>query len=149
MRTGNTLDAISRLEGSGGLTNQERSLLEENYRFLRKLEHRLQIMYDLQTHQLPNSASELRKVARRMGYVDTSEGLAVTAFQADYRQRTEINHTILKHLLHDAFVDDAQAVPEVDLVNNPDPDPETIEQVLGQYPFVDVPAAYVHLMSLA
>jgi len=149
VRTGNTLDAISRLEQSGGLTHQERTLLEENYRFLRKLEHRLQIMYDLQTHQLPNSANELRKLARRMGYVDTPEDPAVAAFQADYCQRTEINHTILRHLLHDAFTDDAETEPEVDLVNNPDPDPETIAQVLGQYPFVDVPAAYIHLMSLA
>ncbi len=149
VRTGNTLDAISCLEHSGGLTTQEGSLLEENYRFLRKLEHRLQIMYDLQTHQLPAQDTELAKVARRMGYVDSREALAVDAFQTDYREQTEINHQILKHLLHDAFPDDAETEPEVDLVNNPDPEPETIEQVLGQYPFVDVPSAYVNLMSLA
>lgn len=149
VRTGNTLDAISRLEQSGGLTHQERTMLEENYRFLRKLEHRLQIMYDLQTHQLPALANELKKVARRMGYADTPEATAVSAFKADYQQRTEINHTILKHLLHDAFADDAEAVPEIDLVNNPDPGPEAIEQVLGQYPFEDVQAAYHNLMSLA
>jgi len=149
VRTGNTLDAISCLAQTGGLTSQERLLLEENYRFLRKLEHRLQIMYDLHTHQLPVLPHELTKVARRMGYVDSSETMAVEAFQSDYRERTEINHTILKHLLHDAFGDDAETEPEVDLVNNPDPEPETIEQVLGQYPFVDVRAAYVNLMSLA
>ena len=32
---------------------QERDILEENYAFLRKVEHRLQIMFDLQTHTLP------------------------------------------------------------------------------------------------
>jgi len=152
VRTGNTLDAIAKLEQSGGLTHQERTLLEENYRFLRKLEHRLQIMYDLQTHQLPTATSELRKVARRMGFGEQTRGTdetAIEAFQADYAQRTKINREILKHLLHDAFGDNAETEPEVDLVNNPDPSPETIEQVLGQYPFADVQAAYGNLMSLA
>ena len=41
IRTGNTLQAIASLEQVGCLTRQERSLLEENYAFLRKLEHRL------------------------------------------------------------------------------------------------------------
>jgi len=149
VRTSNTLDAISRLAQSGGLTHQERILLEENYRFLRKLEHRLQIMYDLQTHQLPRQASELKKVARRLGFVDTPEQTTVAAFQEDYRQRTEVNHKILEHLLHDAFSDDAETEPEVDLVNNPDPRPEAIEQVLQKYDFSDVQGAYANLMSLA
>ncbi len=149
VRTGNTLDAMTRLEQSGGLTTQERLLLEENYRFLRKLEHRLQIMYDLQTHQLPSSSLELTKVARRMGFQDMAEASALEAFQADYGERTEINHKILKHLMHDAFADDAESVPEVDLVNNPEPTQETIEQVLGPYGFADIPAAYANLMSLA
>ncbi len=38
---------------------------------------------------------------------------------------------------------------EIDLVNDPDPSPETIQRVLGRYPFRDVPAAYDNLMSLA
>ena len=40
VRTGNTLEAIERLEQAGCLTPQERTLLEENYRFLRNVEHR-------------------------------------------------------------------------------------------------------------
>lgn len=149
VRTGNTLEAISRLEQAGGLTHQESSLLEENYRFLRMLEHRLQIMYDLQTHSLPTAAGDLEKVARRMGYVDSQEASAVDAFQADYQQLTEVNHKILKHLLHDAFGDDAETEPEVDLVNNPEPSAKKIRDVLGTYPFKDVEAAYHNLMSLA
>ena len=53
VRTANTLEALAQLEQVGCLTNLERSLLEENYSFLRKVEHRLQIMIDLQTHLLP------------------------------------------------------------------------------------------------
>ena len=53
VRTGNTLDAIARLEQAGCLTPDERAKLEDNYSMLRKLEHRLQIMFDLKTHLLP------------------------------------------------------------------------------------------------
>ncbi len=70
LRTGNTLEAMTRLEQCGCLTNQERVLLGENYNFLRKIEHRLQILFDLQTHMMPAEDAELRKLALRMGYED-------------------------------------------------------------------------------
>jgi glutamate-ammonia-ligase adenylyltransferase len=149
VRCGNTLEAIALLEQNGALTRQERSILEENYSFLRKLEHRLQIMFDLQTHQLPAGNQELAKLVRRMDQADVPPKSSLEVFQHDYRQRTELNHKILDHLLHDAFGDDTRTEPEVDLVNDPDPPVEFIEQVMGKYPFADPLEAYTHLMSLA
>lgn len=149
VRTGNTLDAIAKLEQSGCLTHQERTILEDNYSFLRKLEHRLQIMFDLQTHLLPTQREELAKLAVRMGYPTTPHRPAVVSFSSDYAHRTTVNRKILDHLLHDAFSGDATIEPEVDLVNDPDPPPERIQQVLGRYPFEDVNAAYENLMALA
>ena len=49
------------LERVGCLTHQERTLLEKNYAFLRNIEHRLQIMFDLQTHELPADPRERLK----------------------------------------------------------------------------------------
>jgi glutamate-ammonia-ligase adenylyltransferase len=150
VRTGNTLEAITKLNQAGALTHQESTILEENYSYLRKLEHRLQIMYDLQTHQLPKSVADLAKLARRMGYSTSKDGHpALEAFHKDYKQRTEVNRKILDHLLHDAFGDDADTEREVDLVNDPDPSPETIDGVLSKYPFADRRSAYTNLMSLA
>jgi glutamate-ammonia-ligase adenylyltransferase len=149
VRTSNTLDAIARLEQSGCLTHQERTILEDNYSFLRKLEHRLQIMFDLQTHMLPEDRTELAKLAVRMGYISTPHVPALTAFASDYSHRTKVVRKILDHLLHDAFSGDAAIEPEVDLVNDPDPPPERIEQVLGRYPFEDISTAYENLMALA
>ncbi|TWU30373.1 bifunctional [glutamate--ammonia ligase]-adenylyl-L-tyrosine phosphorylase/[glutamate--ammonia-ligase] adenylyltransferase [Bythopirellula polymerisocia] len=149
VRTGNTLEAIARLNKAGALTHQESAMLEENYGYLRKLEHRLQIMYDLQTHQLPKSEADLGKIARRMGYTDKVNRSALEAFRNDFKQRTEVDRKILDHLLHDAFSDNAESEPEVDLVNDPDPTPETIAKVMGKYPFADPQAAYSNLMSLA
>ncbi|HEV7221892.1 MAG TPA: bifunctional [glutamate--ammonia ligase]-adenylyl-L-tyrosine phosphorylase/[glutamate--ammonia-ligase] adenylyltransferase, partial [Pirellulales bacterium] len=149
VRTGNTLAAISQLESVGCLTHQERLLLEENYSFLRKIEHRLQIMFDLQTHLLPEQPDEMRKLAIRMGYADAPQRPALAAFEADYQNKTAVNRKILDHLLHDAFGDDAQTEPEVDLVLDPAPPPERIAEVLGRYPFRDVQLAYQNLASLA
>lgn len=149
LRTGNTLLAIARLESCGCLTHQERMMLEENYSFLRKIEHRLQILFDLQTHEMPDTADELRKLAIRLGYRDQEGRTALAAFQAEYRDRTELNRKILDHLLHDAFGDDAQTEPEVDLVLDPSPAPERIAEVLGKYGFRDIDLAYRNLMALS
>ncbi len=148
LRTGNTLEAIVQLEHVGCLSNQERSILEETYSFLRKIEHRLQTMFDLQTHLLPEQSGELRKLALRMGYQDTGERSALEAFEEDYHERTDLNRRILDHLLHDAFGDDADTEAEVDLVLDPNPPEERIVQVLGRYGFRDVRQTYRHLMSL-
>ncbi len=149
LRTTNTLTAIDRLEHVGCLTHQERTVLETNYRFLRKIEHRLQIMFDLQTHELPQDEQELRKLALRVGFEDTPRESALDAFRRMYAQATELNRKILNHLLHDAFADDRESTPEVDLVLDPDPSRETIQQVLGPYGFKDPQQAYHHLMGLA
>jgi glutamate-ammonia-ligase adenylyltransferase len=148
IRTGNTLEAIVQLESVGCLSNLERTILEENYTFLRKVEHRLQIMFDLQTHLIPQSPEELRKLALRMGYADDRERPALDAFQADYQSKTDLNRRILDHLLNDAFTDDEATQAEVDLVLDPAPDDATIAEVLGKYPFRDVRRAYRNLMAL-
>jgi glutamate-ammonia-ligase adenylyltransferase len=148
VRTGNTLEALARLEQVGCLTNQERTLLEENYAFLRKVEHRLQIMFDLQTHLLPQDDVEMRKLALRMGYADSSDSPALEAFVADYRNKTQLNRKILDHLLHDAFSGDDGTAAEVDLVLDPNPQEDRIVEVLGKYPFRDLKQAYRHLMAL-
>jgi [glutamine synthetase] adenylyltransferase / [glutamine synthetase]-adenylyl-L-tyrosine phosphorylase len=153
LRTGNTLEAVDRLEQCGCLTNQERMLLSANYSFLRKIDHRLQILFDLQTHVLPTGDAELRHLAAQLGYEDRdpragSPRPAVDGFLADYREKTSLNRKILDHLLHDAFADDGQTDAEADLVLDPDPRPESIEAVLGKYHFRDVQQAYRTLMAL-
>ncbi len=149
VRTANTLLGIADLEHVGCLTPTERSLLEENYAFLRKIEHRLQIMFDLQTHRLPSGEEELAKLAVRMGYNQRQRGGALAAFLSDYQTRTELNRKILDHLLHEAFPDDAATEPEVDLVLDPDPAPAQVAEVLGRFPLADIPAAYRNLTNLA
>jgi len=149
VRTGNTLEAITKLEDAGCLTLQERTILEKTYTFLRKLEHRLQIMFDLQTHTLPDDDVELRKLAIRMGYPSSNGKSALHSFKEHHHSKRQLNRKILDHLLQDAFGEEGETEPEVDLVLDPDPSPETIHEVLAPYRFRDVPAAYHNLMELA
>ena len=155
VRHGTTLQAIARLEQVGCLSTEERHIMDDTYRFLRRVEHRLQILFDRQTHEMPRDPEALRTLALRMGYAPASawedRNGPAARFMTDYRSKTELNRRILNHLLHDAFSgDDGAAVdPIVDLVLDPEPSPEFIEAVLATYPFRDRPTAYHNLMALA
>jgi glutamate-ammonia-ligase adenylyltransferase len=155
VRHANTLAAIAWLERVGCLSAEERHIMDDTYRFLRRVEHRLQIVFDRQTHEMPRELEALRTLALRMGYAPVSQWEARTGptvrFLNDYRGKTELNRRILNHLLHDAFRgDDGAAVdPIVDLVLDSDPPPELISQALAAYPFRDRPTAYQNLLALA
>ena len=75
VRQRNTLLALEALEIAGCLNPQETYILADAYRFLRKTEHRLQLLFDWQTHRLPASTDELRKLALRMGYSAVARAL--------------------------------------------------------------------------
>jgi len=98
---------------------------------------------------LPDSQEELRRLAIRMGYADTPPGAALEAFTNDYKQKTTLNRKILDHLLHDAFGEEDKPQPEVDLVLDPDPEPDQVVGVLSRYPFRDRQGAYDNLMTLS
>src|SRR5205807_4099660 len=53
VRQRNTLLALQAREELGCLDDQGYHILDQAYRFLRKTEHRLQLLFDLQTHRLP------------------------------------------------------------------------------------------------
>jgi len=146
VRTAATLEAIRRLAETGGLTDQEREILERNYTLLRTVEHRLQILYDRQTHVLPADDTEIGRLAARLGY--GTDPSARTTFRRDLAAATDLNRRILDHLLHDAFPGDADPEPEVDLVLDPEPRPEFVRQVLAPHGFRDIPAAHRGLVSL-
>lgn len=149
VRQRNTLLALQSLERAGCLTDQEYRVLDDAYRFLRKTEHRLQTLFDLQTHRLPAGRDERRKLAQRMGYGRDDEQ-PDASFHRDYLDKTAPTRRILDHLLHQTFAaEDGQAEPESDLILDPNPEPETIRTVLGRYPFRDVSAAYQNLTQLA
>jgi glutamate-ammonia-ligase adenylyltransferase len=62
----NTLRALEALEDAGLLTAEVGQQLREDYLYLRRVEHCLQILEDRQTHALPREPAELEALARRL-----------------------------------------------------------------------------------
>jgi len=65
-----TLPALERLVETGHLEETARRELAEAYRFLRQIEHRIQMVNDRQTHNLPEQPEEMARIAVFMGYPD-------------------------------------------------------------------------------
>jgi glutamate-ammonia-ligase adenylyltransferase len=68
LRSRETLKAIEALRAASLVSDGTAADLEQAYDFLRKLEHRLQMIEDEQTHSLPKSDGELAHVACFMGF---------------------------------------------------------------------------------
>ncbi len=72
LRSRRTLDAIEALRLRDRVSDDAAADLTQAYRFLRKLEHRLQMIEDEQTHTLPKSEEGLSHIACFMGYADSA-----------------------------------------------------------------------------
>ena len=70
LRVRQTLDALDVLASNNWITTTARDELAEAYRFLRRLEHRLQMVADEQTQTLPESVEAVERFARFFGYAD-------------------------------------------------------------------------------
>jgi glutamate-ammonia-ligase adenylyltransferase len=70
LRVAATCDALAALAEAGRIKPAVALELARAYRFLRKVEHRLQMIDDRQTHSLPSDAAGLQKLALFMGYPD-------------------------------------------------------------------------------
>ncbi|MFQ5455785.1 MAG: hypothetical protein ACE5EA_06220 [Nitrospirota bacterium] len=86
IRDNNTLSGIKRLYKNGYLKEEEYCDLSAAYRFMRKVEHRIQIVHDQQTHTIPKDTGELQKLIKRLGYKGKK---ANEEFVKEYRSYTE------------------------------------------------------------
>lgn len=68
LRERNTVKVLHLLLQKGLIGQEDYSILSENYRYLRTVEHRLQQVNDLQTHTIPSGDVELSALARKMAY---------------------------------------------------------------------------------
>lgn len=97
LREGSSLRALHRLSQKGLITYEEHSLLLKAYVFLRTVEHRIQILDDLQSQTLPLDARELRVLARRTGYLE--QGREADTLLGDYAEYTRTVRILYDDLL--------------------------------------------------
>ncbi|ABE62270.1 Glutamate-ammonia-ligase adenylyltransferase [Nitrobacter hamburgensis X14] len=70
LRVRPTLDALNILASSNWITHQARDELTAAYLFLRKVEHRIQMVADEQSHVLPAETEAMERFARFLGFDD-------------------------------------------------------------------------------
>jgi len=68
LRSGTTLTALAALAKGGYVGREDAEHLAAAYRFLRTLEHRLQLHRLRRTHVLPTAPEDLRRLGRSVGY---------------------------------------------------------------------------------
>jgi glutamate-ammonia-ligase adenylyltransferase len=73
LRGRETVETLSALAAGGWIDSTTRDELASAYAFLRRVEHRLQMQADEQTHTLPSEPDALRRFARFLGYQDRDE----------------------------------------------------------------------------
>jgi glutamate-ammonia-ligase adenylyltransferase len=67
LRVRGTVEGLDRLVASGWVEAQAASELQANYAYLREVEHRLQMLGDAQTHDLPSAPEGFARLAAFMG----------------------------------------------------------------------------------
>jgi len=68
LRVRDTITGLDRLREAGWVTPETREALARAYRFLRRVEHRLQMVADEQTHSLPETTEGVERIALFLGY---------------------------------------------------------------------------------
>jgi glutamate-ammonia-ligase adenylyltransferase len=81
------------------MPKQERDELTAAYLFLRDVEHKLQMVHDLQTHALPDSPDELARCAIRLGYPSRDRKAAMAAFLKDHQIHTGLVNRLFKEFV--------------------------------------------------
>jgi glutamate-ammonia-ligase adenylyltransferase len=128
LRERSTLKALALLARHKLLTEHEARTLGEAYRFLRNVEHRLQMEMELQTHTIPDEHRALTRLARGLGFA------SVENFRAAQETHTAAVRGIYAAVLSSATQASGTASPQRLT-------PETLAEVLDHAGFTDMPAA--------
>ncbi|MDE0044213.1 MAG: hypothetical protein OXT74_19405, partial [Candidatus Poribacteria bacterium] len=88
LRNRNSLETLNLLREHELLSREDWKTLSGAYRFLRTVEHRIQIEADQQRYSLPSKQEDLIKIAKSSGYRDSRDESALDIFHKDYKKHT-------------------------------------------------------------
>ncbi|MDA1088733.1 MAG: bifunctional [glutamine synthetase] adenylyltransferase/[glutamine synthetase]-adenylyl-L-tyrosine phosphorylase [Proteobacteria bacterium] len=128
LRSSMTTETLTALVASGHCKRDVADELISAYEFLRRLEHRLQMVNDEQTQSLPDDPIELEKIAVFMGYPGTAD------FADDLTRHLNAVQTHYGELFDNApslGADDALTDAGNLVFTGGDPDPETLTTIRG------------------
>jgi [glutamine synthetase] adenylyltransferase / [glutamine synthetase]-adenylyl-L-tyrosine phosphorylase len=141
LRSGTTLVALERLTAAGFVGRADAAQLADAYRFLRTVEHRLQLADERRTHTIPAGESERRWLARTMGYPEGPVEGALERFEADRRRHAATVRELHSKLFYRPLLEVFGAVPS-------GLDPAQAADRLAALGFANPERAMAHLRAL-
>ncbi|WP_431907022.1 bifunctional [glutamine synthetase] adenylyltransferase/[glutamine synthetase]-adenylyl-L-tyrosine phosphorylase [Micromonospora carbonacea] len=144
LRVPGTIPALRALVAGGYVGRADGEALLRGYRFLRGVEHRLQLQGLRRTHTVPTEPAALRWLAAALGYAATPGRSAVEEFRAEWvTHATEVRRLHAK-LLYRPLLESVARVPADGLRLTPEAARHRLE-ILG---FADPAGALRHLQAL-
>ncbi len=145
LRSGNTLEALEALSQGGYVGRQDAADMADSYRFLRRVEHLLQLHRLRRTHLLPDSRTEngqqeLRRLGRSLGFTANP----VADLTATWRRRAGEVRRLHEKLFYRPLLKAVARLPEDEVRLSPE-QARTRLEALG---FVDPAGALRHLEAL-
>ncbi len=105
IRSATTLHALAQLAAAGYVDPADARRLDDAYRFLRTVEHRLQLHDEQQTHTLPIDAAARTRLARVLGYRDRADASAAEQFDAAHRAQQATVRSIHERLFFEPLLE--------------------------------------------
>ncbi|GGX66504.1 bifunctional [glutamine synthetase] adenylyltransferase/[glutamine synthetase]-adenylyl-L-tyrosine phosphorylase [Streptomyces fructofermentans] len=141
LRSGTTLDALKALAAGGYVGRVDAVQLDEAYRFLRSMEHRIQLFRLRRTHLVPEDEADLRRLGRSLGL--RTEPLA--ALNREWKRHAAVVRRLHEKLFYRPLLDAvAQLAPGESRLS-----PNAARERLVALGYADPAAALRHLEALA
>ncbi len=136
LRNRNSLQMLELLADEELVSSEERQMLSDAYRFLRTVEHRIQIVLERQTHSLPQKDDELLALARRSGFAELDE------FSDVLESHREQVNDIVNEVFHSDDEEEVKIRPEVIFIFDAESDPDLVMDMLEEKGFSNPEGAY-------
>ena len=146
LRCINSLEALAALNSARLVSDNDCSILREAYRFLRMVEHRIQVVNERQTHSLPRDLVEMLGLARRCGFLRTGGVHRFQKVLEGHRSNVSLIYGKLFLSREDKLKEEIQ--PEIYFFFDPTANSDYIKDMLAERHFVRVDVAYDNLMTL-
>lgn len=101
LRVRNTLEALDRLLYSGLIHHEDHARLSDAYAFLRRVEHRIQMYRDRQSHRIPTRQDDFARLARQLR-------LPVATLRAELDRHREAVRDMFSRLFTDPARDETE-----------------------------------------
>lgn len=146
LRERNSLRALDTLLAAKLLGEEDHGRLLQAYRFLRSVEHRIQVVQERQTHNLPAKEDEMAALARRSGYLRVDGLERFREVLEEHRGHVSFIYGTLFHSRDEKL--EQEVHPQVPFFLDPKADSDLVKDMLAERHFEDVERAYDNLISL-